>query len=63
MSLKPLPEISDAAVGLQVDMLLLHRAPERFDKDVVHPPFFAIHADLAAVRFQEAGELSVHLIF
>jgi hypothetical protein len=34
---------------VQVDMRVLHRAPEPPDKDVVHPPSFAINADLDAV--------------
>ena len=54
---KPLSEISNAVVGVQVDMLVLHRAPESFDKDVVHPPSFSVHADRNVVRLQDAGEL------
>ena len=57
VGLKPLSEISNAVVGVEVDMLVLHRAPEPFDKDVVHPPSFAIHADLDLVGLQDAGEL------
>ena len=38
-------------------MLVLHRAPEPFDKDVVHPSPLAIHADLDLVGLQDAGEL------
>jgi len=49
VGLKPLPQICDAVLGVQLDMLVLHRAPEPLDKDVVHPPSFAIHADLDAV--------------
>ena len=37
IDLKPLPEICDAVVGVQINMLVLHRAPEPLDKDVVHP--------------------------
>jgi hypothetical protein len=50
-------QIRNAVVGVQVDMLVLHRAPESFDKDVVHPSSFAIHADLDAVCLQDAGEV------
>jgi len=57
VGLKPLPEISNAVVGVQIDMLVLHRAPESLDKDVVHPPSFAIHADLDRVGLQDASEL------
>jgi hypothetical protein len=54
---KPLSEISNAVVGVQVDMLVLHRAPESFDRDVVHLSSFAVHADRNAARLKEAGEL------
>ena len=57
VGLKPLPQICDAVVGVQVDMLILDRAPEPFDKDVVHPPSFAIHADFNAVCLQDVSEL------
>ncbi len=50
-------QIRNAVVGVQVDMLVLHRASESFDKDVVHPSSFAIHADLDAVCLQDAGEV------
>lgn len=56
-SLKPLPQSSNAVVGVQVDMLVLHRVPEPCDKDVVHPSPLAIHADLDTVDLQDAGEL------
>ena len=57
IGLKPLPEISNAVVGVQVDMLVLHRAPEPVDKNVVHPSPLAVHTDLDAVDLQDAGEL------
>ena len=57
VGLKPLPEISNAVVGVQIDMLVLHRAPEPFNKDVIHPSTLAVHADRNVVRLQDAGEL------
>ena len=57
VSLKPCPQICDAVVGVQINMLVLHRAPEPFNKDVVHPSSFAIHADRNVVRLQDTGEL------
>ena len=57
VGLKPLSEVSNAVVGVQVNMLVLHRAPESLNEDVVHPPSFAIHADLDLVSRQDAGEL------
>ena len=50
-------EVRNAVVGVQIDMLVLHRAPEALDKDVVHLSSFAIHADLNAVCLQDAGEV------
>ena len=38
-------------------MLVLHRAPEPFDEDVVHPSTLAVHADCNVVRLQDASEL------
>jgi hypothetical protein len=38
-------------------MLVLHRAPEPFNEDVVQPSSFAVHADRNAVGLKEAGEL------
>ena len=57
VGLKPLSEIRNAVIGVQVDMLVLHRAQEPFDKDVVHPSSFAVHADRNVVGLQDAGEL------
>ena len=57
VSLKPCLQISNAVVGVQVDMLVLHRAPEPVDKNVVHPSPLAVHTDLDAVDLQDAGEL------
>ena len=57
VGLKPLPQICDAVVRVQIYMLVLHRAPESFDEDVVHPSTFAIHADRNVVRLQDGGEL------
>jgi len=57
VGLKPLPQICDAVVGVQVDMLVLHRAPESLDKDVVHPSSLAVHADLDLVGLQDASVL------
>jgi hypothetical protein len=34
-------------------MLILDRSPKPFDKHVVHPSAFTIHADLNAVGLQE----------
>ena len=57
VGLKPCLQISNAVVGVQVDMLVLHRAPESFNEDVIHPSTLAVHADRNVVCLQDAGEL------
>jgi len=32
--------------GVQIDAFVLHRPPEPFDEDIVHPASPAVHADL-----------------
>jgi hypothetical protein len=59
VGLKPRSEVSNAVVGVQVDVLVLHRAPEPFDKDVVHPSSLAVHADLDAVCLQDSSTPSI----
>ena len=56
ISLKPCLQICNVVLGVQVDMLVLHRAPEPFDKDVVHPSSPSVHADRNVVCLQDAGE-------
>lgn len=41
--------------GVQIDAFVLHRPPEPFDEDIVHPPSPTIHADLDLCRAQNAG--------
>ena len=57
VGLKSFSQFGNTVVGVQVDVLVLHRAPEPFDKDVVHPSPLAIHADLDLVGLQDASEL------
>ncbi len=42
-----------------VNMLILDRSPKPFDKHVVHPSAFTIHADLNAVGLQDAVKASL----
>ena len=42
---------------MQVDFLVFHAFPEPFDKHVINPAAFAIHADLDAVALDQADEL------
>ena len=56
ISPQPSSELSDRVVGVEVNMLILDRSPKSFDKHVVHPSAFTIHADLNAVGLQDAGE-------
>ena len=53
---QPRPHIGDGLVGAEVDLLVLDRAPEPFDKDVVAPAALAIHADPDVVRAQDIEE-------
>ena len=56
ISPQPSSEFSDRVVGVEVNMLVLDRSPKPFDKHVVHPPAFTIHADLNAVGLRDAGK-------
>ena len=46
IDLKPFLQISNAVVGVEVGMLVVHRAPEPFDEDVVHPAGLPINTSL-----------------
>src|SRR5271165_3087826 len=48
--------LGDGVVGLEVDLLVLHRPPEPLDEDVVAPGALAVHADGDPVRLEDAGE-------
>ena len=56
ISPQPGSELSDRVVGVEVNMLVFDRSPKPFDKHVVHPSAFTIHADLNAVGLQDTGE-------
>lgn len=49
-------DVGDRVVGLEIHLLILDGSPEAFDKDVVPPAAFAIHADLDAMFLEGAGE-------
>src|ERR1700729_663773 len=53
----PLPSLADAVVGAQIDLLILHGAPEAFNEDVVPPGAPAVHADGDGILAQHAGEI------
>ena len=50
----PVAGRADAVVGVQVDLLVFHAAPQPFDKDVVPPRALAVHADRDVVLRQHA---------
>lgn len=50
------PGIGDGIVGAKIDLLILDRPPEPFDKDVVAPRSSTVHADGDAVVEQDLGE-------
>jgi len=50
------------AIGMQIDFLVFDRSPQPFNKDIVPPGSFAIHADgdlgiLQNLREGQRGEL------
>ncbi len=48
--------VRHAVVGVQIDLLVLHRPPKALDEDVVPPGAFAVHADRDAMAGEHAGE-------
>src|ERR1700748_2256514 len=44
-------------ISMEVDLLVLETAPQPLDKDVVHAPALAVHADRDAMPLQDAGEV------
>src|SRR5712672_2426655 len=49
--------LGDAAIGVQVDLLVFEAAPQPLDEDVVHVAPLAIHANRDLVPAQHAGEV------
>src|SRR5215472_5497304 len=47
----------DRRISVKVDLLVFEAAPQSLDKDVVHAPAFAVHADHDAMPLQRAGKL------
>jgi len=47
----------DGRISVKVDLLVFEAAPQSLDKDVVHAPAFAVHADHDAMPLQRAGKL------
>ena len=54
------PSLRDALIGMQVDLLVLHRPPEPLDENVVPPGAFAVHADRDAVLSKHAKAAPVN---
>ncbi len=55
---KPGPGFGDAGIGVQIHLLILHRAPEPCDEDVVALGCLAVHADGNLVFQQQPGEVT-----
>src|SRR5271166_3512030 len=49
--------LGDRVVGSEIHLLILHRAPDPLDKNVVAPCTLAIHANGDAVPDEDAGEV------
>ena len=48
--------VRHALVGVQIDLLVLHRPPEPLDEHVVPPSALSVHADRDIVLNEHAGE-------
>jgi hypothetical protein len=51
------PGFGNSRIGVEVDLLVFEATPQSLDKDVVHAPAFAVHADHDAVSLEGAGEI------
>ena len=51
------PDVGDGVIAVQVDLLVLHGAPEAFDEDVVSPAALAVHADVDLPASEDVQEL------
>ncbi len=59
----PGPRFGGGLEGLEIDALVLQRAPQSLDENVVHPASLAVHGDphagvLQDLREGQAGELA-----
>lgn len=54
VAVEPLPSIVDRRVGFDVDVLVLHGAPQPFGEDVVHAATASVHTDLDAALRENA---------
>ena len=49
--------LGDGFIGMQVDLLVLHRSPQPLNEDVVAPGAAAIHADADLMTLENADEV------
>src|SRR5437764_13917595 len=49
--------LGNPLVGSEIHLLILHRAPDPLDENVVTPCAFAVHANGDAVPEEDAGEV------
>ena len=54
---KPLPKIGTVVKRAEVDIVVLQRPPQSFDKDVVLGTASAVHTDGNAMVLEYAGEI------
>jgi len=52
----PYPDFADCGVGAEVNLLILHRAPQALDHHIVAPSAPTVHADGDFLAQQHAGE-------
>src|SRR5665213_3172026 len=51
------PHFAHCFIGVKVNVFILHAAPQSFDKNIVHPAPFTIHAHAHTVVFQHVGKV------
>jgi hypothetical protein len=56
IALQAFPCMRNRVVGMQVHFFVLHAFPKPFDKHIVDPAAFAIHAELDAVALNQVDE-------
>lgn len=56
VAVQPLPYCRHRLVLVEVEMLVLHRAPQAFNEDVVKDPPASVHTDVHPRRFQYTRE-------
>ena len=54
--------VGDVGVIFQINLLVLHRAPESFDHDIVERSALTVHADSERTAFERLDELVARIL-